>query len=248
MTMPFDYSHAPYPIRADIPDAYRTFWHRLACPGNWWTGLERIAIAQEVRNAADCDFCRRRKAALSPYTVAGEHDHSGALPAPAMDAVHRIITDQGRITRRFVDDLAEAGISDGHYVELVGIAVAVFSIDEFNRALGIDLEILPAAEAGAPDHYRPPLAEAGTGFVPMLPVDGAVGEEADLWEEDRTANVLRALTLAPNALRDWLSIGAAQYLSIAAMANFTGQADRALDRMQMELVAARVSSYNECFY
>jgi hypothetical protein len=32
------------------------------------------------------------------------------------------------------------------------------------------------------------------------------------------------------------------------MANLVGQDDRSINRMQMELVAGRVSSVNECFY
>ena len=54
--------------------------------------------------------------------------------------------------------------------------------------------------------------------------------------------------MVPAAVRDWMSLAAAQYLSIAGMANMVGQDDRAIDRMQMELVAARVSAINECFY
>ena len=82
----------------------------------------------------------------------------------------------------------------------------------------------------------------------MIPPDGAVGNESDLWSNGRTANVLRALTLVPDALRDWDKLAAAQYLSMEGMANFVKQDDRAINRMQMELVAGRVSSINECFY
>ena len=82
----------------------------------------------------------------------------------------------------------------------------------------------------------------------MLPANGAKGAESDLWHKDQTANVLRALTLVPNALRDWKALSTAQYLSIEGMGNFIGQKDRAINRMQMELIAGRVSSYNECFY
>ncbi|MBL4681837.1 MAG: hypothetical protein JKY88_14080 [Pseudomonadales bacterium] len=82
----------------------------------------------------------------------------------------------------------------------------------------------------------------------MIPINGATGQEADLWQNGMTANVLRALSLVPDGLRDWRRLGAAQYLSFEGMANFVGQDDRAINRMQMELVAGRVSSYNECFY
>lgn len=244
----FDYESAPWPIRRDIGDAHRAFWVRLAGAGSWWTGAERVAIANESRNALDCGFCAERKGALSPYTLTGVHEHSGGLPESAIDAVHRIVTDQGRITRRWVEDNAADGLSKAAYVELVGIVVCTFSIDEFHRALGLDLEPLPTPVAGQPDHYRPANLAEDIGFVPTVPRDGATGNESDLWDGSRGANVIRALTLVPQALRDWREIASAQYLSFKAMANMVKEDDRELDRMQMELVAGRVSSINECFY
>ena len=249
----FDYLDSPYPIREDIKIAHRTYWTTLASPGSWWTGEERIAIARQVRHATTCHFCEKRKQALSPYNFKGEHDHgeSGTegtgLSLLAIDAVHRIVTDQTRITQGYIDANCEAGLTEEQYVELAGVVVAVFSIDEFNRGLGLDLEPLPSATQGEPTHYRPYQAVRGTGFVSMVPADGATGAEADLWG-DRTANVLRALTLVPDALRDWFKLAAAQYLSMEGMANLIGQDDRSINRMQMELIAGRVSSYNECFY
>ncbi len=244
----YSYSQSPYPIRDDLSAAYREYWARLARSGSWWTGAERVAIAQESRNAVTCGFCAERKQALSPYSFDGEHEHAGVLDPLAVDAVHRIITDQTRITRRYVDGNQLEGMSKEQYVELAGIAVVTFSIDEFNRALGLPLEPLPEPEDGEPTHYRPAHAVEGTGFVPMIPADGNVGPEADLWPEGANANVLRAFSVVPDAVRDWMLVGDAQYLSMAGMQIFAGDTGRSIDRMQIELVAARVSSHNECFY
>ena len=82
----------------------------------------------------------------------------------------------------------------------------------------------------------------------MIPADGNVGHEADLWPAGLNANVLRALSLVPDAVRDWMRVGEAQYLSMEGMKIFSGDTGRSIDRMQIELVAARVSSINECFY
>jgi hypothetical protein len=243
----FQYSDSPYAVRADISAAHDKFWQNLARPGNWWTGAERIAIAKEVRNALDCEYCANRKQALSPYNFAGEHNHDGDLSDVAVDAVHRIITDQTRITGAWVDGNVEKGLSKGAYVELAGLAVAMLSIDEFHRALGLALEPLPLPLPGEPDGYMPALAQEGTGFVPMLPDNGAVGDEADLWG-DRSANVVRAFSAVPNAVRDWIMISNAQYLSFEGMSDFGSPANRSINRMQIELVAGRVSSINECFY
>jgi hypothetical protein len=244
----FSYSESPYEIREDLGQAYRDYWARLAEPGSWWTGAERIAIAQESRNAMTCEFCTQRKQAVSPYSFAGEHDHEGTLDPLAVDAIHRIITDQTRITNSYVQDNLANGLSQEKYVELAGITVVTLSIDEFNRALGLPLEPLPEPIAGEPTRYRPAHAIEGTGFVPMIPADGNVGPEADLWPEGANANVLRAFSSVPDAVRDWMAVGAAQYLSMAGMQIFAGDTGRSIDRMQIELVAARVSSHNECFY
>lgn len=244
----FAFDDTPFDVRPDITAAHQAYWQKLAGPGSWWTGAERVAIARESRNAIACRFCSERKAALSPYTLAGEHDHDGGLPDAAIDAVHRIVTDQGRITRKWIEDMHARGLSKAAYVELVGIVVCVFSIDEFSRALGGEVEPLPVPRPGAPDHYTPANLTDDMGFVPTVPADGATGKESDLWPAGRSANVVRALTLVPNALRDWRAIAGAQYLSFEAMGNFVKDENRSINRMQMELIAGRVSAINECFY
>jgi alkylhydroperoxidase family enzyme len=244
----FTYADSPYPVRRGLKDAHRNYWGALAGPGTWFSGAQRVAIAAEVRSALTCPFCAERKVALSPSAVTGEHQSDTALEPRMVDAVHRVITDQSRITQAFIDDIASAGFTEEQYVELVGIAVTVLSIDEFNRALGIPLEPLPVPQGGEPSHYRPGQAQRGTGFVAMIPADGATGEESDLWPRGRTANVLRALSLVPNAVREWMAVGAEQYLSMRGMARFSEIPGRSINRMQIELVAGRVSSHNECFY
>ena len=244
----FDYGQAPYPIRPDIPQAYRAYWTALAKPGSWWTGAERVAIAQESRNAPACRLCAARREALSPGAVTGAHDCGDGLPEVAVDAVHRVVTDQARITRQYVEDNVAAGLSKEAYVELVGIVVAVFSIDEFHRALGLDLERLPAPEPGEISRYRPPILTEDMGFVPAVPVEGAVGAESDLWPAGRTANVIRALSLVPDALREYKGIFSVQYLPLGGTRSFDVVEGRAINRMQIELIAGRVSAVNECFY
>lgn len=244
----YEYADSPYTIRQGLSAAYRNYWQALAGPGTWFTGAERVAIAAEVRHALTCPFCSERKNALSPYAVKGEHQCGDTLDPKVVDAVHRVVTDQTRITQKFITDNVARGLSEEQYVELVGIAVTVFSIDEFNRALGLPIEPLPEPKAGSASNYRPSQAAHGTGFVAMVPVDGATGEEADLWEAGKTANVLRALTLVPNAMREWMGVGNQQYLSMEGMTRFGDIPGRSINRMQIEVVAGRVSSINECFY
>ncbi len=246
--MYFDYQD----IRSDIAEAHRDFWQRLARPGSWWTGAERVAIAAASRDAVSCELCEARRSALMVNSVAGEHLDTAnlhrVLPPEAIDAVHRIVTDQTRISAGYIDSNESQGLSRAAYVELVGITVVVLSIDEFHRAMSMPLEGLPEPVSGDVDRYMPENLSTDTGHVPMIANDGAVGVNADLWGPGGTANVVRALSLVPNAVRDWIAVSTAQYLSFEGMGNFTQPEGRAIDRMQIELVAGRVSAMNECFY
>ena len=192
---------------------------------------------------------RSAQGGLVALPLSRQHDHSGTLPKRAVDAVHRVITDQGRITQAWIDDNVEQGLSEEQYVELLGVAVTVFSIDEFNRALGLPPEPLPQPRAGEPDHYRPALATGGTGFVSMLPASGKFSDrEKGLWPKNRSANVLRALSLVPDAVREWARVASAQYLPPKQLIQFKADVGRSINRMQIEIIAGRVSSINECFY
>jgi len=239
----------PVPVRDDILAAHRLFWRRISEPGTWWTGAERVAIAAEVRAARGCELCLERKQALSPNAVEGEHDCSEPgrhqLSEIAIDAAHRIVTDAGRLSRAWLEKAEAAGLDDARYVELLGLVVAVTSIDVVCRGLGVPLHPLPEPIAGEPSRLRPALAMRAEAFVPMLPSDGAVGAESDRWQ-GRTGNVIRARSLVPEAVRDLKTLSAAHYLPVNQVTN--PSAGRTLSRPQIELVAGRVSALNECFY
>jgi len=222
-------------------------WNRLAAPGTWWTGRERVAIAAEVRAARDCAACHARRLALSPEAVVGGHGSAsaGLLPEVVVDCVHRITTDPGRLSRSWFGRLMASGLEDAAYVEIVGLVAAVVGIDAVCRGLGAALHPLPEARSGRPSRRRPAAARLEGAWVPMIPAHAARGSEADLWGL-RTANVLRALSLVPEAVRDLKSLSAAHYLPMEDVPN--PYARRSLDRAQMEFVAGRVAALNECFY
>ena len=241
-------------VREDLRAAQRRYWWRLARPGASWSGAERVAIAREARHAPGCAYCGRLRAALSPHAVAGTHDvapgNAGVLPAPAVDAVHRVVNDASRLTRGWYERTLAAGLTDGQYVELVGTVVAVLSIDSFCRAVGAPLHPLPEPEPGAPSGYRPATAaHDGESWVPMVPFDNAGTPEADLWPPKRTGNVIRALSLAPDEVRTLHDLGGSHYIDHGLVRDASaGRAGGALTRAQIELVAGRVSILNDCFY
>ena len=103
------YSGASVPVREELPAAHNRVWQRLAKPGYWWTGAERVAIAAEVRNAWQCALCTERKAALSPYTISGAHERVSELPDVARDIIHRVTTDSGRLTQAWYHEMLASG-------------------------------------------------------------------------------------------------------------------------------------------
>ena len=116
--------------RSDIQSANDSFMSFLSQPGYWWTAAEKIAIAEESRLANRCALCQKKKAALSRGQILGQHPPSPHLGDEVIGIVHQIITDQGRITRTQLDALETDGLSRLAYVELVGVVVCIFSIDE----------------------------------------------------------------------------------------------------------------------
>jgi hypothetical protein len=245
----FDYTEISVdPIREDLVLAHRHAWGRIADAGTWWGGAERVAIAAEVRAADDCAFCRKRREALSPFSEQGDHDQASGeiLPAAAIDAVHRIVTDATRLTSAWVDGLADQGVPMTHYVELLSVVVSVRSIDGFHRAMGFPLEPFPQPQPGEPSGKRPLAAVQNEAWVPMLPAGRPSGDEADLWPA-QTGNVIRAMSLVPEAVRWLKELSGAQYLGVDAMTDFT-RGRGPLSRAQTELIAGRVSAINECFY
>jgi hypothetical protein len=234
-------------VRADIIASQTRAWQSLAAPGTWWTGAERVAIAREVRAARRCALCTRRRAALSPYGVAGAHDVATDLPTAIADAIHRVTTDPGRLTRRYADDVFAAGHSDAQLVELVGVVCTVMLVDGFARAIGVEPVSLPEPIAGAPSRVRPPEAVDEGYFVPTIPF--AVGQELGLYEPAPfIPNVGRGLSLVPDEVRTARDLMLAHYMKYEQVATDWEPRDRPITRSQMELVASRTSAKNNCFY
>ena len=246
--MTISYSDSKYPIRPDFAKAHNRFWDSLARPGAWLTGAERVAIAREAQAAPACGLCRAAKAALSPAAVTGEHDRVSNLPETAVDSVHRIVTDASRLTRSWYRRRLDSGLTDGHYVELVGLVVALASVDSFCRAMGLPLRPLPEPVAGEPSGYRPERLATDEGWVPMVPSENAGTPEEDLWPSGGGGNVIRAMSLVPDAVRTLNDLSSAHYLPNRNVRRSGVDRGGALTRSQMELIAGRVSALNQCYY
>jgi len=242
-----DYERASLTVRRDLVDAHSRAWRHIAEPGTWWTGAERVAIAAEARAARTCSLCVERKQLLAPTMANGAHGRASDLPEYVVDAVHRIATDAGRLASSDYRAYLDAGLSDGQYVEIIGVVVNVVCVDTVCSAVDNPQQPLPQPIAGEPTRHRPPAAVGGTAWVPMLPEGGRDPDSKSLYGRLlKTPHVARALSLVPDEVRGMIRLAAAQYIDPPKMMNLSRC--RAINRPQIELVAARVSAINECFY
>lgn len=238
---------APNPEAAQ---AFEVQWQRLGRAGTWWSAVARIDIAREVRAAASCALCAQRKQAVSPYAVAGTHRATAALGVEAVDAVHRIVTDQGRLSSKWHDEVT-AAISLEQLVELVAVVAIVTAADSYRRALGAGLRELPSAAAGEPTRVRPDGVDVSVARVPTVTPEKATGVLRELYDAANSPigipNIRKALTLVPDDSIGFSNLTAALYVPADVMSNPTWSWPD-LTRPQMELVATTVSAENECFY
>jgi hypothetical protein len=237
-----------YPIRDDLAAAHTRAWTRVARPGTWWDGTERVAIAAETRHAPACPLCRRRKEALAPLAVEGTHDTLGQLPEIVVEVVHCVRTDPGRLSERWYREVIAGGLTEEQYVEIVSVVAHILAIDTMARGLGLDISPLPVPQPGLPSHYRPAGARPGDAWVPWIEPADASAAEVGIYPVDRPpANIMKAMSLVPEEVRNFFDLVENQYLPGAVMRDFAREY-RAISHAQIELLAARVSALNRCLY
>lgn len=152
-----------------------------------------------------------------------------SLPAAATEVASKLGATPGRVTRSWVDS-ALADLGPGRYVELVGVVSRTSAVDAFHRAVGSPLPAFPEPKAGSPNGDDDPLASLGPAWVPM--VGGA--------------SIVGALSAVPSEAEAQEDMHGPLYLTYDEMQDL--EFERGLSRPQMELVAARTSALNECFY
>ena len=211
-------------VRDDLERACEAAWQGIASPGSWWTGAQRVALASIARDG---------RAGQDRALRGGEPDAAGEaqLPAAAIEVAEVIAADAHRIDRAWAREKIGV-LGDAAYVEIVALVACLTAMDAFAGAMGIDPQPLPAPRHGEPDRHRPEgLAD--------------IGAHVDMIDPFSGPNVARALSLVPSDLMSFFGLVGAMY----AAEDFSEIVwDRPLSRPQVELVAARVSSLNECFY
>jgi hypothetical protein len=222
----FAYEGLPHEVREDVVGAQRRAWEMLGKPGSWWTGAQRVAIAAQARAA-------RAQCGRPPWLREGLPDGGELLPDAAVEAVRVIAADAHKIDRAWAEKTI-AALGDAPYVELAAVVVCVCAIDSFADALGIAPEPLPEPEPGSPDRERLESVTDEGAYVPLqVPWQGP--------------NVGRALSLVPAQNGMFMGLVMAMYGGPQGFFDLVWE-DGPLTRPQVELLAARVSAVNECFY
>jgi hypothetical protein len=214
-------------------EVHERAWAALAEPGDWLEALERRELVRAVRASAECAVCDARAGAASPLMAGVEHAPGALLPAPLVDVAHRVARDNARLGRAWAEGvIAELGA--GPYAEAVGITASVRVMDTFRRCTG--------RKPAPPREPRP-------GEPPRQIPEGVgdVGAWVPQSLHKTRANVTRALSCVPRTdAHVWRPLVDIHYSRGAEFASLTW--DRALARPQVELIAATVTSLNECFY
>ena len=181
-------------------------------------------------------FTAAENIAIAEEARAADEARRGSSPLLSdaqRDHIARIVNDPAATTNADYEACLAAGVTDAEYVETVGVVACVIALDRFARALGRQPTQLPAAQRGEPSLERPDDVGADGAFVPMtVPYRGP--------------NVARALSLVPDTQLTFLGLTRAMY-SGDRFGNLVWE-DEPLARPQVELLAARVSALNECFY
>lgn len=229
-------------------------WRALGEPGEWWSGAERMAIARETRAARVCTLCRARKAALLPRTISGEHESSTGMPAAAIEAIHRIVSDSGRLSEAWFHQVVEVGqagggLSEEAYVELLSVVAVTTAVDTFDKGRGATPRVPTEALPGTPTRRRPKGAKPGLGWMPMLAPEDVAADDPPLYTSAGRSggNVHRALSLVPRAMMQFWDLFETMYLPQDAMRDFAREY-RAIEHAQIEMLAARVAVRNQCVY
>ncbi len=220
-------------VRQDLVQAHEQAVVALSRPGTWWTGEQRRELALTAQLAIN------EIEPVVPWigvsTVANKLSANLTAPKVAHDAIYRISRHAATLTREWYEKVI-AEINPLAFVELCGIACMVAPVMAFRRVLGLPVLEITQAKSGEPSQTKP--ANIVAAQLNWVPVVGPA---------DKEAAVVQAFTAVPETNRVIWAMADAQYIPDKEMIdpNWTRGT---LSRVQIELVATRVSQQRECFY
>ena len=239
------YEDSKLPIREGLVRAHSETLVSFATPGHWFSGPERSAIVAEAREA-------RRKAGLQEQGPNELASYDCKLSDGVKRVARQVAVSTNHLEPQFLEQARADGLSDAEYVEVIGVVSRAVNVDIFARGIGVPIRTLPTAMEGEPSNIRPRTARDEGAWVPTVPAGLRGAEEAKLLygssDPQAAPFIYRALSLVPMEAAGLMKLGSAQYLGISSFMDLGFTYEPTLSRPQYELVAARVSALNECFY
>jgi hypothetical protein len=196
--------------------------------------IELVVADQWLRLAnAGTWFTGVQRVAIARITRQAQADepiNSEGVSSIVADATVKVAVNAHTINEKWVEGCYERGLKPLELVELTAIVAQLSTIDTYTLGIGDVLRKLPEPQAGSPSEEEVKGAKLTRGWYPTRGIAGA-------------PNCFSAVADENKALHD---IHEAMYLSMEEMANVS--IVKTLHRSQIELLAARTSNYNDCFY
>lgn len=237
------YATSDYPVAPEIETLHENELASFTQCGTWGSAAERAAIAATAREA-------RSAGGLQGSAGEERHTNSANLPDAAIRLAREVALGGIAVDREYCRAIQAEGVSEGAYVEIVGVVSRLVNLDVFARGIGLAPRPLgDVTDPGKPSFDRPREAvDEGffTASVPSAPAGGALAES--LYGKNPTGNIMRTLSFVPEEGRRLISIVTNQYFPVAKIMDFNASSTHALSRAQIEVVATKVSEHNRCFY
>lgn len=154
------------------------------------------------------------------------------LPPVEAEAVARVAAAAMTSRSHHVDAWIQSGRDVLAYVELVSVVAQICGIDSYRIGLGTDLDPLPTPAPGDPVPNVHPDARKMNAWVPTVGI----------------ALAPTSLSALPGEAAPKKALASAWYITDDVIHKYDVEPGRELTRPQMELVAARTSYLNECFF
>ena len=237
------YPDSELTIRASLDAAHQKTIMSFSAPGRWWSAKQRVAIVAAARDA-------RCEAGLQDQSV--QDPSAGVIPPAAEAVARRVAVSTNDLDRGFYDQAITDGLSDAEYCEIVGVVARASNVDVFARGIGVPPRKLAQAGEEQPSRVRPEILLDEGAWTKTIPGGRRGKQEAmDTYGTNAVEGapfIYRALSLVPEEAQDLIALGASQYVEIANFMDLNFTYEPTISRQQVELLAARVSAINECFY
>ena len=237
------YADSEFPISAETDTLHRDELASFSKNGTWGTAAQRIAIVAEARKA-------RSEVGIQESIGDEVLAENTTLPDAARRVAREVAVGGIGIDRAFCEQVQAEGVTEGAYVEIVGLVARLAHLDVFARGIGVPSRAFSEPEEDrTPSFARPSEAKQEGFFTASIPSAPEGGELAiSLFGPEPAPNILRSLSLVPEEARRLNNVANEEYFSLETIFDMTFSSHEALSRPQIELVAARVSALNQCFY